>query len=167
MRKPIIGSCFLILMTFSSCYLIPCGADQGIDAVKEEPTNEFLTGTYRLDETTVKFMPGFENANKALLILGSNGILEMKDVPLGTIDFDAYYDSMHINVNAKGEWKSSYNERQAKLQVNFKFENSEKEPINYITSWKIYERDGTPVIYIMVGDPDECVAARFEKVLLR
>ena len=164
MRKSFLGLIALITITTSSCTYIPCGWDSDLDTIKEEPQTENLIGRYRLDERTIKFIPGYENAQEAELNINADGTFDMQKIPKGTFDFMEYYNSMDINIDAKGRWKTSFNKGTAKLHVNVKFDSTKTDLKDFWTSWRIYEKDKKPVIFIIVGDPDECAAARFERI---
>ena len=162
MKKPQFGIYFLILSAISSCTLIPCGWDSDLDTVEEKPKAEFLIGNYTLDERTINYIQGYENAQNAELSLKPNGTFNMRKIPKGTFDFMGYYKSMDISVDASGTWKTSFDKGTAELNVKVEFDSTKTDLADFWTSWRIYEKDNKPVIFIMVGDPDECAAARFE-----
>lgn len=164
MRKPFLGIYFLVLSAISSCTLIPCGWDSDLDSVEEKPQTEFLIGKYKLDERTLKYIQGYENAHSAELNIKPDGTFEMRKIPQGTFDFMGYYNSMDINVDASGTWKTSFDKGIAELNVKVEFDNTKTDLPDFWTSWRIYEKDEKPVIFIMVGDPDECAVARFERI---
>ena len=66
-------------------------------------------------------------------------------------------------MDAIGKWKTSYNKGTAELNVNVQFDSIKTDLTDFWTSWRIYEKDGKAVVFIIVGDPDSCSAARFEK----
>ena len=156
-------SIIIILTTISSCTLIPCGWDSDLDVLEEKPTNEFLIGKYKLDERTIKYIQKYENSQNAELNIKADGTFEMRNIPKGTLDFIGYYDSMDINIDAIGEWKTSYDKGTAELNVNVQFDSTKTNLTDFWTSWRIYEKGKKAVVFIMVGDPDECAAARFER----
>ncbi|MDY0089432.1 MAG: hypothetical protein RBR78_03605 [Flavobacteriaceae bacterium] len=151
----------VFLITISSCTLIPCGWDSDLDSVKEKPTNEFLIGKYQFDERT-KHIQGFENSQNAELNIKSDGTFEINNIPKRALDFNASYMDKSIDVN--GEWKANYYKEKALLNVKFMFDSTKTDLNDFYTSWRIYKKDQKAVIFIMVGDPDECSAARFEKI---
>ena len=153
----------IILTSISSCSLIPCGWDSDLNLIEKKPQTEFLVGKYKLDERTLKYIQGYENAISAELNIKSDGTFEMRNVPKGTLDFMGYYYSMDTNVNATGNWKTNYRKGTAELNVSVKFDSTKTDLTDFGTSWRIYEKDDKPIVFIMVGDPDECSAARFEK----
>ncbi len=162
--KIILRAIFCVfLITISSCTLNPCGWDSDLDSIKEKPTSEFLIGKYKFDERT-KRIQGFENSQNAELNIKSDGTFEMKNIPKGTLDFMSYYDSMNVNIDANGKWKVIYHKGAAELSVKVMFDSTKTDLNNFYTSWKIYKKDKKAVILIMVGDIDECSAARFEKI---
>jgi len=151
------------LSLFVSCNLFPCGWATDLDSVDEKPKADFLIGTYKLDERTLDFIPGYENAESARLILKKDGSLEIKNTPIGTFDFMSYYDETDQNVNGTGTWKTEKGKYNAELNVGVKFEKKYSE-LDFWTDWDIYKKNGKPVIFIIIGDPDSCAAARFIKI---
>ncbi len=145
-----------------SCNIIPCGWTTDLTEVNEKPNSDFIIGIYRLDERTINFIPGYEKAGNAELNLKKDGTLEIKDTPIGTFDFMDYYDENDQNVNVIGKWKIRDGKDTAELSVDLNFEEKYSE-LNTSTSWKIYEKDEKPVIFIILGDPDSCASARFIK----
>ncbi len=156
----IIGIIFPLII---GCNLFPCGWATDLDEIDKKPTPDFLIGKYKLEERTLNFIPGYENAKNAELNLEKNGSLIIKNTPIGTFDFMDYYNETDQNVNAIGNWKARSGKYTAKLRVNLNFEKEYSE-LDVSTSWKIYEKDGKPVIFIILGDPDSCAAARFIKI---
>ena len=106
---------------------------------------------------------GYENAKSAELILKKDGSLEIKSTPIGTFDFMSYYDEADKNMNAIGTWKTKKGKYNAELNVAVEFEKEYSE-LDFRTTWDIYEKNGKPVILIIIGDPDSCAAARFVKI---
>ncbi|HTO36528.1 MAG TPA: hypothetical protein VLZ72_09825 [Flavobacterium sp.] len=160
--KIILRAIFCVfLITISSCTLIPCGWDYDLDLVKEKPTNEFLIGKYQFDERT-KHIQGFENSQNAELNIKSDGTFEINNIPKRALDFNASY--MDKGINVSGEWRTSYRKGTAQLGVLVMFDSTKTDLNDFYTSWRIYKKDQKAVIFIMVGDPDECSAARFEKI---
>ena len=162
MGKLLLGLYLLILLTISSCTLIPCGWDSDLNTIEEKPQVEFLIGKYKLDDRTLKYIQGYQNAQNAELNIKPDSTFEMRKVPKGTLDFMGYYKSMDINVDASGTWKTSFDKGTAELIVNIEFDSTKTDLTDFWTTWRIYEKDEKPVIFIMIGDPDECAAARFE-----
>ena len=159
-----IGICIItILTTILICTLIPCGWDSDLDLVEKNPKNEFMIGKYKLDERTVEYIPGYENFQNAELNIKSDGTFEMRNIPKRTFDFTSNYNSNNDVVDAIGKWKTSYNKGTAELNVNVQFDSIKTDLTDFWTSWRIYEKDGKAVVFIIVGDPDSCSAARFEK----
>lgn len=160
--KIILRAIFCVfLITISSCTLIPCGWDSDLDSIKEKPTSEFLIGKYKFDERT-KRIQGFENSQNAELNIKSDGTFEIKNIPKRALDFNASY--MDKSIDVSGEWRASYREGTAQLGVLVMFDSTKTDLNDFYTSWRIYKKDQKAVIFIMVGDPDECSAARFEKI---
>ncbi len=153
-----------ILFTISSCTLIPCGWDSDLDLVENNPKKEFLIGKYKLDERTVKHIQGYENSQNAKLNIKADGTFEMRNTPKRTFDFMSNYNSKDSVVDATGNWKTSYNKGTAELNVNVHFDSTKTDLTDFWTSWRIYEKNGKAIIFIIVGDPDGCSAARFEKI---
>lgn len=160
--KIILRAIFCVfLITISSCTLIPCGWDSDLDSIKEKPTSEFLIGKYKFDERT-KRIQGFENSQNAELNIKSDGTFEINNIPKRALDFNASY--MDKGIDVSGEWRTSYREGTAQLGVLVMFDSTKTDLNDFYTSWRIYKKDQKAVIFIMVGDPDECSAARFEKI---
>ena len=153
-----------ILITISSCTLIPCSSYSGLKYVKENPKTDFLVGTYKIDDWTLDKTQGYENSQDARLIINSDGTFQMVNIHRGTIDFRTPYEFDRIKMNANGEWKTYSDKRSAEFSVNFKFEPSKTDLRNFGTTWGIYEKDKKAVIFIRVGDPDECSSVRFIKI---
>ena len=162
MGKSLLGLIVLFLSLAGSCALIPCSWDADLDALEKTPQADFLVGAYMLDERTLNYVPGYENAQNAVLNLNPDGTFEMRNVPKGTFDFMGYYDEMNVTVDAKGTWKVGYGKGTAELNVSVEFDSTLTDLSNFWTSWRIYEKDKKPIVFIMVGDPDECAAVRFE-----
>ena len=152
----------ITLLLIISCNLLPCGWDYDLYKIHNEPTSEFIIGKYKLDERTLNYIPEYENAKNAELILEENGTLILKNIPIGTFDFMDYYNETEQNVNAIGNWKVRSGKYTANLDVDINFE-KEYSKLDMTTSWKIYEKERKPVIFIIIGDSDSCTAARFIK----
>ena len=150
------------LLPLISCNLVPCGWDYDLYKIHNKPTPKFLIGKYKLDKRTLNYIPGYKNAKNAELILEENGALIFENIPIGTFDFMDYYDETEKNVNAIGKWKVRSGNYTANLDVDINFEKAYSK-LDFSTSWKIYEKEGKPVIFIIIGDPDSCAAARFIK----
>ena len=154
----------IILISISSCTLIPCGWDSDLDLVEKKPENEFLIGNYKLDERTLKYIQGYENSQSAELNIKSDGTFEMRNTPKRTFDFMSNYNSRDTIVDAIGKWKANFSKGTAELNVNVQFDSTKTDLTDFWTSWKIYEKDKKAIIFIIVGDPDNCSSARFEKI---
>jgi hypothetical protein len=144
-----------ILLLITSCTLIPCTSDSGLDYVNENPKPNFLIGTYKLDEWTLSKTQGYSNSQNSRLKVYSNGLFELINIPKGTIDINTLYYSEGEDIDANGTWKTRFKEGEtAQFSVNFS---------SLSMVWKIYEQDEKAVILIRVGDPDNCAAVRFIK----
>ena len=147
------------LLLLISCNLVPCGWDYDLYRIHNKPTTKFLIGNYKPDERTRNYIKEYKNAE---LILEENGSLIFKNTPIRTFDFMNYYDETEKNVNAIGKWKVKSGNYTANLDVDLNFEKAYSK-LDYSTTWKIYEKEGKAVIFIIIGDPDSCAVARFIK----
>ena len=155
---------YSILLSICSCTLIPCISDAGLNYVKENPKPDFIVGTYKFDDWTLNKTQGFRNSQDARLIINENGTFELINIPKGTIDINTLYYSDSKRINARGTWRTYFREGEtAKIFMNFKFNLTKVNIEDFETTWGIYEEDGRAVVFISVGDPDECAAVRFLK----
>lgn len=151
------------LVFISSCRLIPCPWDSDLDLFDEKPKNELLIGKYQFDQRTLNHVPGYDKAQNAKLELNVDGTFEMTGIPKGTFDHIHYHELDSTTVGAFGHWTAGFDEGTAELNVRVKFDSAETDLKDFWTSWKIYLKDKNPIILIVLGDPDSCLAARFEK----
>ena len=147
------------ILFFSSCYLIPCNLDSGLDELNIKQEDDFFIGEYVV-ERVINNSYNFK-INKSSIKIKKNGILEMNNVSIQLFDLRP---DKEINVN--GTWKSVYLKEKSDdryfLSLSLKFD--EKDNIeDYVTSWKMYIKRDKPVILIKIGDPDNCSAIRFIK----
>ncbi len=156
----------LILSTYSSCTLVPCFSDSGLNYLNNNPKPDFLIGTYKLDEWTLNNTQGYKNSHSAQMQINTDGTFQLINIPKGTIDFNTLHYSEGKKINISGKWKSKFsNELKAELDVTFLLDSTKNNINNFTsTSWKIYQKNQNAVIYIRVGDPDDCAAVRFKKI---
>ncbi|RNL83706.1 hypothetical protein ED312_14575 [Sinomicrobium pectinilyticum] len=143
--------------------IIPCNLNSGLDAISHNPKPEFLIGKYKLDAKTIKTVKEYKNIKDGYLIIKSDGTFEMKNIPEGTFDFDAYYDGKIEGIDVRGSWKSTAHDESAHLVMDINFNKEQTDLKGYLASWQIYVKDEKAVILIPIGDPDECMAVRFLK----
>lgn len=149
-----LGVYFYTLFTISSCYLIPCNLDSGLNEFKEEQNDDFFIGEYYVES----FIGNSYNLNtENTYIKVSNQLIEIYNIPSRVFNFN-----LNREINAKANWKQVPFKENLFLSVNLIFEKQDSLE-NYGTSWEVYKKNGKPVILIKVGDPDECSAIRFIK----
>ena len=139
----------IILLLFS-CNYLPCGWDSDLQILKQAPLINELVGVYKPDSITKQNISGFRLAE---FVLDSNGNLVFKNIPIGALDIERQNDQSPMN--GVGRWDVNSN---AQISVNLKFEGHEA---GFRTSYRLYNKNGRKVIFMIIGDPDECSAARF------
>jgi hypothetical protein len=128
--------------------------------VKGQTSMKSLVGAYRFDEISKQTIPGYENLDNSEIVLQENGKLTYRNVPISTFDFEKFYNNNNQLINGNGQWSINNNEGKEDLFVTL----DSTELLNaYSTSFRLYKKENKYVIFIIVGDPDECVAARFVK----
>lgn len=153
----------IILTLITNCTLIPCDWDSDLNLVEKKPQDKFIIGKYKLDKRTLKKIKGYENSQNTELIINTDGTFEVKNTPKGIMHFMRFENSDEINTTSTGEWKSSYNKGTAQLHVSIKCDTTNTGVTGFGALWRIYEKNNKAVIFIMVDNPDECTAVRFEK----
>jgi len=150
----------IIILLLSSCYLIPCGWDSDLQTVKGQTSTKSLVGTYRLDQISKQTIPNYNKLDNSEIVLQENGKLTYRNVPVSTFDFEKYYENNNQLTNGTGQWSVDNNVGNEELFVTL----DNTELLNaYSTSFRLYKKDNKYVIFIIMGDPDECLAARFVK----
>ncbi|UGU15408.1 hypothetical protein LS482_17210 [Sinomicrobium kalidii] len=140
--------------------IIPCNLSAGLEPMKQKPAPDFLIGHYVPDAKTTEMIEGFKNGS---LNIKPDGSFEMKNIPVGVFDFDAYYAGKTDGVEAKGNWKAIEHEMSTYLSADLNFNKNQTDLEGYIVSWQIFSKDDRAVILIPVGDPDECMSVRLIK----
>lgn len=151
-----VAVCLLLLA--SSCNYLPCGWDDDLSQVSTIPIEQTIIGQYIPDEITKEIIPGYK-ISPAQIILENDGIMKFQNIPGSTFDFEKYYSNNHEPISGSGNWQVDNKENKIELDVKLKFQPNTLS--NYGTSYRLYKKNGKYVIFIIVGDPDECSAARF------
>ena len=150
---------YMFFLILSGCTLIPCEWDSDLDLVKSNPNVSELVGTYYPDDKTKERIKGFTGSSKMTLTEDNKFVFE--SFPEGAFDFDAYYQKNINTVNGFGKWRPYFSKGTAELSVSVDYgKPNSNDKFNFGTSYRIYKKDGQFVIFIMVGDPDECSAVR-------
>jgi hypothetical protein len=171
-RKPLIINLilvFILSIIFSNCTLAPCLSDSDLDYVTENPNPEFLVGRYKLDNKTLKYNI-FKNSENLELIISSDHTFRINNLPIEGWEFGVFQEKNNIQLNILGKWKTFQgkngilNKENSIFHTSYNIENNQGDSSAYGGSWKIYEKNGIPVIFYGLGDPDNCEAVRFIKV---
>jgi len=150
--------CLFIVFLFSSCYIIPCGWDSDLQTIKGQISINDLVEIYKLDERSKQVIPGYEKIDNSEITLEKNGKLTYKNILIGTFDFEKFKNKSNKIINGTGEWSVDKNDGKEEFLVTL----DSTELFNgYSTSYRLYKKKDKYVIFIIVGDPDECLAARF------
>ena len=150
----------LILVGFASCNYFPCGWDSDLTTVKQTPSTDKLTGAYYPDQITKQIIKGYDHVDSCFIHLDANGTITYRNIPINTFDFEKASENKVYPIDGTGKWKADYKNGTAELNVALVADSS-FEGLN--TAFRIYEKNGSPVIFIIVSDPDECLVARFVK----
>jgi hypothetical protein len=141
----------------SSCNYSPCGWDDDLSSLSAVPIDQTLVGIYKPDEITT-MIPGYKEV-AAQITLEKGGILKIQNIPGSTLDSERNYSNKHEPISVYGKWTVEKKEKQIELSVSLNFEPNTSG--SHGTSFRLYRKKGKHVIFIIVGDPDECAAARF------
>jgi|CoawatStandDraft_6_1074263.scaffolds.fasta_scaffold11475_2 hypothetical protein len=154
MRKLLIISFTLL---FFSCYLIPCNFDKNLVEIENKKNESFFIGKYFLE---LSINNNFDY-NKTELILDKNGELKINRISSKTFPWIKGKERL---ISAKGNWKLVYikNRKDHYLSLSIKFQKTDNLE-DFGLSKKFYQKKGSPVILLEIGDPDECKAVRFIK----
>jgi hypothetical protein len=148
-----------IVIVLSGCSLIPCNSNSELDSLNAKPKDDELVGTYLPDRRTLLDIPGIQTNSKMILTKDHKFVFE--NIPKSTFHTEAFYNESYDLVNGIGEWQSDFTEYTAELFVKVDEEELNSEgKFDFATSWKIYKYGKKHVIFIIVGDPDECAAIR-------
>ncbi|MDG2194102.1 MAG: hypothetical protein P8K77_04490 [Polaribacter sp.] len=148
---------FLILF-FSSCYLIPCNFDSGLDELNKKQKDSFFIGEYVVE----KSINNNFKTDKSIIKLKRDGTIEMNNMPIDIFDFM----KPDKEINVKGTWKQNFIEDRLEdryyLPTDLEFD--KKDDIKGgLRTIKIYTKNNKPVLLIKFGDPDNCSALHFIK----
>lgn len=138
------------ILFFSSCSLIPCNFDSGLDELKKKQKDIFFIGEYVIEKNK-NYKHETENSQ---IVVNKNGSINIENIPSSVF----YLSKPNENLNIKGKWELIFKDKTQYLSLNLKIKGK-----NLLTSWKMYKKKGKPVILIRVGDPDSCSAVRFIK----
>ncbi|EIJ37467.1 hypothetical protein JoomaDRAFT_0412 [Galbibacter orientalis DSM 19592] len=160
---------FLISILFISCSRVnKCNIESDLTPIRIAPKENFITGDYTPDMFTQEVLKEYKTIENASLNIKSDGSFEIKQVPIGTLDLDAFYEKEKIKLtDVKGNWKLVTHDSVSFLSVNLFFNEEQTHAENYGTSWQIYSKEESTVVVIPVGDPDACRAIRFIKPLTK
>ena len=152
--------CLFIVFLFSGCYIIPCGWDSDLQTIKGQASTNDLIGIYKLDERSKQVISGYEKIDNSEINLQENGRLIYKNILIGTFNSERFYNNDNKLVKGTGKWSLDKNDAKEELFVAL---DSSESFNGYSTSFRLYKKKDKYVIFIIVGDPDECLAARFIK----
>ena len=152
--------CFYLfsILLFSSCYLVPCNLDSGLDELNDKQKDSFFIGEYIVE----KSINNNFKIDNSVIKLKKDGRIEIYNLPIEVFDFK----KNNKLINTKGTWKQNFIENRKNdryyLPTNLEFDKKDniKETLRTI---KIYTKNNKPVLFIEYGDPDECKAIRFIK----
>ena len=147
--------CLFIVFLFSGCYIIPCGWDSDLQTIKGQVSTNDLIGIYKLDERSKQVIPGYEKIYNSEIKLQENGRLVYKNILIGTFDSERFYNNDNKLVKRTGKWSLDRNDAKEELFVVL---DSTESFNGYSTSFRLYKKKDKYVIFIIVGDPDECLA---------
>ena len=150
---------FIIVLSYS-CHVIPCGWDSDLQPVKGQPSMKSLIGIYRPDKMTKQSVSEYEKLDSSEIVLQEEGKLIFKNIPISTIDIEKYSDNNNQLINGTGKWTVRNDEGEAEIFVTLNYAGSSS---GFLTSYSLYKKEDKYVIFIIIGDPDECSAARFIK----
>ena len=149
----------VVLLSLIGCGLSTCPYYSDLEVIEDEIEKDNLIGIYKLDiDPPASVGPGE-------LILKNNSDFILKNIPVGLLDvFNSDYsqDSETIN-DINGNWNLVANTNEPTISVELKFNEIDESLDNTTSTWNLYEKDGTRVILIILGDPDSCEALRFIK----
>ena len=101
----------------------------------------------------------------AELILYENNLFKLKNVPIGVLDvFNSDYKQDRNSLqDITGKWKISNTDNNYELNVSIDYNKIDAQLGIVSANWKLYIKDKSPVILIILGDPDSCEALSFIK----
>ncbi|WP_148044305.1 hypothetical protein [Sinomicrobium pectinilyticum] len=144
--------------------ILPCNLSSGLTVLEDKPEPEFLVGKYVPDSKTIEWFKTYKDMKHPSMNIKLNGVYEIKDIPAGILDLDAfYYEDKTKKIDVRGKWKAVTHEKATFFSVNVDFNKDQINAEDYGTSWQIFSKGEKAVIIIPVGDPDECRAVRFIK----
>ncbi len=152
-----------MLLAIWGCTLIPCDCYSDMGPLTVKPKTNFIAGLYQLDDWTLQNLKGCNAAQNAIFRIKPDGTFEMRNIPMAILSYNAYYKSTDEKLSVNGTWSAVFDKGTAKLSVDFNYE-SQAGFGKIFSSWNMYIKNQKPVILIIVGDPDECAAARFERI---
>jgi len=118
------------------------------------PKNYQIVGTYKPDSFTKQDFKEFANSDSVILILKTNGEIQLKNFP--PMVFLLPSDSSYKEISGKGTWSCYFN-KMAKIKTQVEFEQKiEVEPIPF----ELYKKGDRYYILIPFGDPDVCSTVR-------
>lgn len=146
------------IIFFSSCYLIPCNLDSGLEELNTKKEDIFFIGEYIVE----KSINNNFKTDDTTIILKKDGIIEMKNMPIKIFDLKRIYKEINVN----GTWRQNFIEDRVEdryyIPTNLEFDNDSDIKV-VLRTIKIYTKNNKPVLYIEFGDPDNCRAIRFIK----
>jgi hypothetical protein len=146
------------IVFFSSCYLIPCNLDSGLDELNIKKEDHFFIGEYVVE----KSIHNNFKTDKSIIKLKKDGTVEMNNMPIEIFDF--MKTDKKVNVN--GTWKQNFIENRLddRYYLPTNLELNEKPKVRVaLRTIKIYTKNNKPVLFLEFGDPDSCTAIRFIK----
>jgi hypothetical protein len=146
------------ILFFSSCYLIPCNLDSGLDELNIEQEDNFFIGEYIVE----KSINNSFKTNDIIIKLKKDGFIEMNNMPIEIFNFMKTGEK----VSLKGTWRQNFiKDRQVDryyLPTDLEFVKKRDTKASIMTM-KIYTKNNKPVLFLEFGDPDNCTAIRFIK----
>ena len=157
---PVIG-----FIAISCSRILPCNSHSGLTRMEVQPKPDELEGHYTPDTKTIDLFKAYEHIENMSLEVHQNGSFKINNILAGILDTDSYYNGdIAQEIDVKGSWKVVTHENSVFMVVDLHFNKEQADIENYGTSWQLFTKDEKPVILIPVGDPDECMVARFVKL---
>lgn len=142
MSKLFLLTAFVFL--FTSCHPLFCNWDSGYDQLTTEPDHNKISGTYILNDRSVKYLTKEGYAvDSCILELKNDGQFILTRTP-------------DLVFNSFGESKNSYETKTGKWSVSNYPENGCLMELEGICVEPFLQRQGKLAISKTIGDPDQC-----------
>jgi len=152
----------IVLIAFfgsvTGCSFLPCPYYSDLKELKNLDEEE-LIGSYYSDDNS------YAQNGQAELMIKKNKSFLLKNIPIAVLDvFHTDYKQDMNNLQAiTGNWKIPKEQENNELITEIEYNKIAPEFGNISTTWELFEKDGQPVILIIIGDPDSCRALSFVK----